>query len=67
MNYQTILEEIYKESQEFVLKGIIADSIPEFAKVDPNKFGIHLIAIDEKEFFIGDSNEKFFRILINLK
>jgi glutaminase len=59
MNYQTILEEIYKESQEFVLKGIIADSIPELAKVDPNKFGIHLIAIDEKEFFIGDSDEKF--------
>lgn len=59
MNYKAILEEIYKEAKTLPVIGNVAVTIPELAKIEPTKFGIHLTTIDGEDFGIGDSNEKF--------
>lgn len=59
MNYQSILKEIYQEAKLLPVSGTVAATIPELAKIDPNKFGIHLTTIAGEDFGIGDSNEKF--------
>lgn len=59
MDYKTILQEIYQEVKTLPTIGNVASFIPELAKVDPDKFGIHLTTIDGRDFGIGDSNEKF--------
>ena len=59
MDYASILQEIKQESNGFPAKGNVTVTIPELAKVHPNKFGIHLTTINGDNFGIGDSNEKF--------
>ncbi|MDI1305807.1 MAG: glutaminase, partial [bacterium] len=59
MNYKVILQEIYNESKKLPAQGKVTSSIPELEKVDPDKFGIHLTTIEEEDFGIGDSEEKF--------
>ncbi|MBG6112053.1 glutaminase [Flavobacterium sp. CG_23.5] len=59
MDYSLILQEIYQEAKAAPIIGTVAKTIPELAKVDPNKFGIHLTTINGEDFGIGDSNEKF--------
>ena len=59
MNYETILQEVYKEAKTLSTIGSVTTTIPELAKVDPNKFGIHLTTIHGEDFGIGDSDEKF--------
>ena len=39
--------------------GAVAAYIPKLREVDPNKFGAHLLTIDNQNFSFGDSNEKF--------
>ncbi len=59
MNYQSILESIYQESKLLPVIGNVASTIPELAKVNNSKFGIHLTTISKDDFGVGDSNEKF--------
>ena len=59
MNFESVLKEIYTEAKSFPVIGNVASTIPELAKIDPNKFGMHLTTIDGQDFGIGDSNEKF--------
>jgi len=59
LNYEKILEKINIEVQPLGFYGNLATYIPELAIVNPNKFGIHILTLDEKEYFIGDYNEKF--------
>jgi glutaminase len=59
MNYKVILQEIYNECKKLPTQGKVTFSIPELAKVNPDKFGIHLTTIEEEDFGVGDSNEKF--------
>ena len=59
MNYQSILESIYQESKLLPSIGNVASTIPELAKVDGNKFGIHLTTISKDDYAVGNSNEKF--------
>ncbi|MFT4983861.1 MAG: glutaminase [Flavobacterium sp.] len=59
MDYASILLEIQEESNAFPIKGSVTKTIPELAKVSPNKFGIHLTTIDGDNFGVGDSDEKF--------
>jgi glutaminase len=39
--------------------GKIATYIPELAKVDPTKFGVHAITVDQRSFAFGDAEEGF--------
>ncbi len=59
MNYKKILSSISKELEGLEDKGKVASYIPELRKVDPDKFGIHLTTIENKNYTLGDSNEKF--------
>lgn len=59
MNFNKILQEIYKETKAVPKIGNVATSIPELAKIDADKFGIHITTINNQDYSIGDSNEKF--------
>jgi len=59
MNYQQIITKLYKEVCNIPDSGQVASYIPELGKVDPDKFGIHLVTLDGKGFGAGDCDEKF--------
>jgi glutaminase len=59
MNYSSIISEVYQESKKLPIIGNVANTIPELAKINSDKFGIHLTTIDGQDFGIGDCNEKF--------
>lgn len=59
MHYDVILSEIYSEARTLKVEGKVTNSIPELARVDSNKFGMHLTTINGEDYGIGDSNEKF--------
>ena len=59
MNYQKILEEIYKEIKPFLGKGKVADYIPELAKVDPKAFAMSIVTLDGESYHIGRYDERF--------
>lgn len=59
MDYQRILNEVNQEISGQSFGGEIASYIPELAKVDPNKFGVHLCCMEGKNYFLGDNEEKF--------
>ena len=59
MDYQKIFLEIPKELEQMDDKGNVASYIPELGNVSPDKFGIHLTTIDNCNYNIGDSDEKF--------
>ncbi|GGK38623.1 MULTISPECIES: glutaminase [Flavobacteriaceae] len=59
MDYNNIINTIYFSLEKLKKNGEVATYIPELAKVDPNKFGVHITTIDHQHFSIGDANEKF--------
>jgi glutaminase len=59
MDFQQILTEIKKEIEPYKDQGEVASYIPELAKINPDKYGVHICTVDGKNFSIGDSQEKF--------
>ncbi len=59
MDFEKILLEIKDEIQPFLGLGKVADYIPALAKIDPRKFGMALVTLDNQLYEIGDSREKF--------
>ena len=59
MDYQKLFSEMVGELQTMDDDGEVAGYIPELRNVDPDKFGIHLATIDNQNYSLGDSNEKF--------
>lgn len=59
IDFQTIIEGILNNLQSVEDRGDIATYIPELAKADKNKFGIHLIDSSNNNFSSGDSEEAF--------
>lgn len=59
MDYQKILDTIESEMSYRDVKGRVASYIPELAKVDLKKFGMHVYCGDHQHFHFGDSSEKF--------
>lgn len=59
MNYKNILDEVYTESKSKLITGRVSTTIPELAKIDPTKFGIHLTTINGDDYGVGDSEERF--------
>jgi glutaminase len=59
IDYQSILNNIYREAIQEKDKGEIATYIPELANVDRNALGIHLQLISGKTFSVGDADKKF--------
>ncbi len=59
MNYEKILNEIYKEIKPHIGKGKVADYIPELAKVDPKQFAMSVVTLDGKSYSIGEADKRF--------
>lgn len=59
MDYTSILQQIFTESEKSIPQGNVASYIPELSRIDPNKFGIFLQTKSEGDFQIGDSLESF--------
>ncbi len=59
MNYKEIIETIYSDTKNIDDPGQVASYIPELARTNPDKFGIHLATVGEDDFGIGDYQEKF--------
>ena len=59
IDYQAILEEIYRDVVNRPDDGKVASYIPELAIIDPSKFGVHLATIDGQHYGVGDHEEKF--------
>lgn len=59
MKYQEILDAIQLEIQATQFAGEVATYIPDLAKVDPSKFGMHLVSTDNQHFSFGDCAERF--------
>ncbi len=59
MNYQQILDTIYEEMSYRDVRGKVASYIPELAKIDQRKFGMHIYNGKQEHFCFGDSEEKF--------
>lgn len=59
MDYQQILDKIEEELNYYDVYGEVASYIPELAKVDPKKFGMHLYCTNSEHASFGDSSEKF--------
>ncbi len=59
MDYQKILDQIEEELNYYDVYGEVASYIPELAKVDPKKFGMHLYCTNSEHASFGDSTEKF--------
>ncbi len=59
MDYHRILTDIQADVLPLINKGKVADYIPQLAKVDPSRFGIHLHMLDGQSFAVGHSEEQF--------
>lgn len=59
MEYQNVLDTIYEELSHRDVYGEVASYIPELAKVDPKKFGMHMYKGKGEHYSFGDSTEKF--------
>lgn len=59
MNYQEILENIYKEIQPFSMEGKQADYIPALAKVNPDQFGMCLNTVSGLTYSIENADVRF--------
>lgn len=57
--FNTVLTEIYNEALPLRNSGTVANYIPELAKIDPDKFGIHLRTLEGQDYSVGNSDEKF--------
>ena len=59
MDYQAVLEEIYKEITPLLGEGKVADYIPALAEVDPKQFGMSITCNDGTVYNVGRSTLKF--------
>lgn len=59
INYQQILENIYRSILPYAKDGKQADYIPALAEVNPDQFGICLTLNDGTTFKVGDADVRF--------
>lgn len=59
MKYGEFIAEIALEVLNITDDGKVADYIPALSKVNPNKYGINLITLNNQNFSYGDYDEKF--------
>ena len=59
MNFQETLDRIYSSCKNHPEKGTIATYIPELGKINPDKFGMHVLTANKETFAVGDAHERF--------
>ena len=58
-NYTTVFAEIFEELKGVENTGRVAQYIPELSVIDPSKFGVSLVNLNEDFYSFGDADEKF--------
>ncbi len=59
INYKQVIQTICDTIQMEESKGEVANYIPELAKVDPEKFGVYYLSVNNEAHGIGDWDTKF--------
>lgn len=59
IDFKKILETIQEEMSYRDVSGKVASYIPELAKIDPKKFGMHIYCSDKNNYGFGDHEENF--------
>src|SRR5580704_11886651 len=59
MNYQTILDQIYRDIEPWRTAGHVANYIPELAKIPAERFGMAVITLDGRVYSVGDAHVRF--------
>ena len=59
MDYQSIINSIYKNATNNLGKGTVASYIPELANVSIDNFGMNLLVNSNERYVVGQSNTKF--------
>ena len=59
MDYQTVLDDIYRDIAPWRGSGTVAGYIPELARVPVDKFGMAVVTVDGRCFTVGDAGERF--------
>lgn len=59
VNYQPILEQIYRDIEPWRNAGRVANYIPELAKVPAERFGMAIVTLDGEVFSVGDAQQRF--------
>lgn len=59
IDYQSCIEEIYKDTKYLFSKGKVADYIPALAEVDPNQYGISVHLLSGETYSVGDAEVPF--------
>ena len=59
MDYQSIINSIYKNATNNLDKGTVASYIPELANVSIDNFGMNLLVNSNERYVVGQSNTKF--------
>lgn len=58
-DYGKVIEQIYKDLNQWERTGKVADYIPVLAEVDPNHYGISVQTLAGESFHIGDTKTTF--------
>lgn len=58
-HFQPIIDQLYHQVKALEGQGELASYIPELARVDPDKFGVHLSTVEGWQYGIGDYQERF--------
>jgi glutaminase len=58
-DFAGIMKEIHAEIQSYSKIGKLPTYIPELKKINPNKFGVHLLTVKGDGYSLGDADEKF--------
>ncbi|MXV37887.1 glutaminase [Flavobacteriaceae bacterium Ap0902] len=59
MDFEDIIKRAYQSVENLENKGQLASYIPELARVDPTKFGVHISTLKGYHYGFGDFAEKF--------
>ena len=58
-DWETLLNESSKDVDHLKGTGMVADYIPQLAKVDPHQFGATMVTVDGSVFSVGDAQTPF--------
>lgn len=59
MQFEELVRDVYLRTKALEDEGQVASYIPELAKVDPSKFGVHISTMDQVHFGSGACHERF--------
>lgn len=59
LDFQTVFSKVSQQLEHTDNLGSLASYIPELARVDAKKFGMHLITVEKNSFSYGDALERF--------